>query len=715
VRIAMVTSRYPYGGADRVAWMLARELASRHDVTFITTGEYDESVREEGHRRVVIGLPRHQRFWHHYVNPTVVRKLKRHLAEIRPDVVHFHSVANRTFSAASLLVSRVYPTVWSLHDVWSQCIWHNPRPAECRQMLGGCVACRSMPGLSVVNRFLKERVWRHVALHLVLCSEWMKGFLRRSALGRVPMDVIPNGVDLRRFDNLDRTGARKGLGIPKDARVALFVGDMKNPVKGCRELLGIAERITRDEEDVWFVLVGDHAASSPACERIVLTGAVPAEEIPGMFAAADVFVLPSRAEHAPLVILEAMAAGVPQVAYAVGGIPEQIVDGQTGLMAAPRDARGLESALRELLGDARRRKAMGRAARKRVEKHFSLDEQVARTESLYERVKTAREVAAGLPSEAPQPLVSIVMPAYNSARHIGRAIESVLRQTYETWELIIVDDGSTDDTSDVVKGFADDRIEYVRTKNGGASAARNAGLDKARGEVVAFLDSDDVWYADKLAVQMATFRKSPEVVLTYCNYDRIDGSGRRLESHRFSLAKLPQGRRLDPLLVRSALGPATAIAIRRDTLDACGRFDVELPVSEDWDLWWRVALRGELRYVSRALAAYRVHAGTLSERYDLLQRCDRIVIGRMFSDAELGRRFPAGKLQRLRNRAEAIRLYNAGSGHLRAGNPKHAAASFLESMRTSMHDIRQVVMLAVSVIFMLPLVNRKRLLSAVSK
>jgi len=392
VRIAMVTSRYPYGGADEVAMRLVRGLQSRHEVTFITTGDVDAERDEDGHRRVVIARPRRQPFWQHYHNATVVRRLKKYLDDVHPDVVHFHSVANRTFGASSLLVSKDVPTVWSLHDMWSQCIWHKPHPADCEGMLDGCRSCRQMPVLSRVNRWLKERIWRRIDVCLILCSEWMRRYLAGSALGKKPTTVIANGVDLRRFAHPDGASVRSEMDIPDEACVVLFVGNMMIPVKGHRELLEIARKVVSDRSDVWFVFVGEHGEPSTGNRRIVFTGGMPSEKMPDVFAAADVFAFPSRAEYAPLVILEAMAAGVPQVTYAVGGIPEQVQHGRTGVLVDVGDQTRFGAALTALLDDPDERRAMGLAARTRVERQFSLDRQVSRTEELYERVLADRRV-----------------------------------------------------------------------------------------------------------------------------------------------------------------------------------------------------------------------------------------------------------------------------------------------------------------------------------
>ena len=393
MRIAMVASKYPLGGAEQVPMLLIREMEARHEMYFITADGKDAEVREGGHTRVVLAGPRRPKFWHHYTNPTLVRKLKARLADIRPDVVHFHSIHNRTFSARALSVSLDYPAVWSLHDLWSVCVWSKPRPATCEGMLRGCRACRRMPGLSMLNRLIKERAWRRADVHLILCTEWMRHFLASSALAEKPIHVIPNGVDLARFEHLDRSRVRAALGIPPGAPVVLFAGNMMLPQKGHRELLSVARRMVAAHPDVRFVLVGSHFREEEETghPRILVTGPAHPDEMPDWYAAADVFAFPSHVEYAPLVILEAMAAGVPQVATSVGGTPEQVEEGRTGFLVGAGDESALEARIATLLDDEALRRSMGAASRERVERLFTLRQQTAATEAVYEAVIRERQ------------------------------------------------------------------------------------------------------------------------------------------------------------------------------------------------------------------------------------------------------------------------------------------------------------------------------------
>ncbi len=412
MRIAMVASWYPYGGAEQVPMSLVEGMEARHEMYFITSGDRDAELKEGGHARVLLAGAKRARFWRHYANPALVRKLRSTLARIRPDVVHFHSIHNRTFSASSLMTSRDYPTVWSLHDFWSVCVWSKPRPPECDGMLRGCRWCRHMPGLSVINRVIKERYWKRADLHLILCNEWMRGYLAASAMGRKPIHVVPNGVDPSRFDRADRARVRASLGIPAGAPVVLFAGNMLLPQKGHRELLHVARRMADRAGDPWFVFVGHHrhGEESTGHPRIVVTGPAKPDEMPDWFAAADVFAFPSHVEFSPLVILEAMASGLPQVTCNVGGTPEQVEEGRTGFLINKGDEAALESRIAMLLDDEALRRSMGRAARERVKQLFTLDRQVRRTEEIYAEVVARRRGSA-----------SVAVPALAGAGPEGEA------------------------------------------------------------------------------------------------------------------------------------------------------------------------------------------------------------------------------------------------------------------------------------------------------
>jgi glycosyltransferase involved in cell wall biosynthesis len=192
-----------------------------------------------------------------------------------------------------------------------------------------------------------------------------------------------------------------------------------------------------------------------------------------------------------------------------------------------------------------------------------------------------------LACEPARPAVTVIIPTFNRAAIVGRAIRSVLAQTFEDWELIVVDDGSTDGTEQAVKSFSDDRIKYVRhERNRGGAAARNTGIRCARGEYVAFLDSDDEWPPEKLEKELEVFRKSdPSVGFVYTGAITLDESGKVLKKH----VPTRSGWVYEPLLARNRIGSCSRVLIKKQAVEQVAGFDETLVSHQDWDLWLRLA------------------------------------------------------------------------------------------------------------------------------
>jgi glycosyltransferase involved in cell wall biosynthesis len=206
------------------------------------------------------------------------------------------------------------------------------------------------------------------------------------------------------------------------------------------------------------------------------------------------------------------------------------------------------------------------------------------------------------------PAVSVITPSYQRAHLITRALSSVLGQDFADLEIVVVDDGSTDDTAAVIARVADPRLRYVRfEKNRGIGAARKAGIEEARGEVVAFLDSDDLWKPGKLATVMGAFRRHPEVDLVFSDFENIDHtSGERergFEKTATALRRLTvtplepdwwlvEKGALEGLLEANFIGTSSVVALRRSVFTRAGNFRADLSGPEDLEMWWRAALSG---------------------------------------------------------------------------------------------------------------------------
>jgi glycosyltransferase involved in cell wall biosynthesis len=202
---------------------------------------------------------------------------------------------------------------------------------------------------------------------------------------------------------------------------------------------------------------------------------------------------------------------------------------------------------------------------------------------------------------ASEPLVSVVIPVYNRAHLIGRAISSVLAQTYRRFEIIVVDDGSSDQLEETLSAIADPRLRCViHPRNRGAAAARNTGVASARGAFVAFLDSDDSWYAAKLAFQVSAMRDQPPNVAGHvCAYDCIkDGYSPRQITPNWLSQPFQRA-----VLFGCTCGPGTTLLCRRAVFAEVGPLDEELRRLEDWDWLLRLTAKGHRLLASPCVLA----------------------------------------------------------------------------------------------------------------
>jgi glycosyltransferase involved in cell wall biosynthesis len=220
--------------------------------------------------------------------------------------------------------------------------------------------------------------------------------------------------------------------------------------------------------------------------------------------------------------------------------------------------------------------------------------------------------------------VSVILPTYNRAQLIARSIRSVLSQTFESFELIVVDDGSTDDTEDLVGEFRDDRIKYVKMSGrNGASAARNTGIRIATADLIAYQDSDDEWMSTKLYEQLLKFAEQPEVGVVYSDMLRVTKSG---ECSLLSAPEFESGI-LDATTGRyrvQDIGIGSCL-VRRKAFDDVGLFNEDLPALEDLELLIRISQKWKMIKISRALVKYYETAG-LTLDFPRLAKARRMLI-----------------------------------------------------------------------------------------
>jgi len=291
-------------------------------------------------------------------------------------------------------------------------------------------------------------------------------------------------------------------------------------------------------------------------------------------------------------------------------------------------------------------------------------------------------------SSAPLPRVSVVIPAFNSCAFIEATIASVLRQDFDSFEIVIVDDGSTDETPDVVRAMEvqhPGRIRLVEQSNSGSAVARNRGVREARGELIAFIDADDLWFPEKLGAQVRYLDANPDVGIVYCGWaELLPGDTPDLDRAESANASPHE---IDPdasgwlyttLLDDCVVWTSTVVA-RRALLERVGGFDPDLRRGQDYDYWLRASRETRIDKLARIMALYRIHRQSITHQlharnfqYEVLVKN----LARWGRDSAYCRRMP---WTRLRRRLSSTWHYY-GAVQLNFGEHVDAIGSALRSL-----------------------------------
>ncbi len=207
------------------------------------------------------------------------------------------------------------------------------------------------------------------------------------------------------------------------------------------------------------------------------------------------------------------------------------------------------------------------------------------------------------------PEVSVVIPTWNSAKFIGEALQSVFNQTFKDYEVIVVDDGSTDSTKQVIDGY-ESEIKYIFQKQGGPASARNRGIRESLGQYVAFLDADDVWLPSKLESQVRMFRQCPKMAMVFTENFVFNASG-LCQNSLGKRRKLMKGDVAKNIFLYSGVVTST-VMVRSEVFNEVGLFEEELQLAEDDNMWIRIAANFEVGLIDEPLIRYRVHPQKIS-------------------------------------------------------------------------------------------------------
>ncbi len=272
-------------------------------------------------------------------------------------------------------------------------------------------------------------------------------------------------------------------------------------------------------------------------------------------------------------------------------------------------------------------------------------------------------------------LISVVIPTSNRARLLEKAIDSVLNQTYNNFEIVIVDDASSDDTESVVLNYHDKRISYIRLDTAkGGNFARNLGVKQSNGQYIAFLDDDDEWLPSKLYKQLQIFEKDESIGLVYTGAEVIHTA----YDSKYKIMPQKMGDLSTSILTFNYIGTTSSVMIKRELFEKVGGFDIDMPQLQDYDLWIRVCQLSKIGFVKESLINYYVHTCTnqitssVSKNQKAIEMIDKkyeSLIAKL-SEKEQKKRF--------------CQRYNAvGKRKLKSGEKKEARKCFIRSFLSS--------------------------------
>ena len=623
--------------------------------------------------RIVNNHTQTQSFQSQYDNAFFDHTFRQVLRDCQADIVHFQHVVHLSAGLIPFVSDLGYPTILSLPDFFFAChlvhlVDRTDRPCPGPQQGKRCVPClRGVASAKEVrDRFSYLTRVLKVPHRIVVPS----AFFADRIVADFPflddrLTVIPPGLPAP--DALAAPGVSPGpTRRPPDGPLRILYLGILLPHKGAHVLLEALKRMPPGRVQV-SVYGAEVAFRRDYADRLRQTaagldkrsvpvrfcGAYQRAELSAILARHDVCVMPSICEEPfSLVTREALQAGLPVLAARHGALPEVIRDGDNGLLFKPNDAEDLGGCLRRLVDepgllDQLRPHATDHATGPAPDPEFVWRDAHAYARDM-ERTYTSLVKALGwqsvpapqplaavsVPSAAPEPdmqagpdmpppVLSVCVPTYNGEAYVAEALHSILHQTYAAFEVIVVDDGSTDSTLEIVRTVADTdaRVRVYRNPHQrGIPGNWNTCVGFARGQYVCVFHQDDVMLPDNLARKMAVFETDPTLSLVHSLVEPLVEAGAPTRLGNW-MEKAEADFVADGLVYfrKLVLGGncicAPTVIVRREQLQAVGGFDESLGYACDYETWMKLCVEGRVGFVHQALVRYRWHADNASHQY----------------------------------------------------------------------------------------------------
>lgn len=457
--------------------------------------------------------------------------------------------------------------------------------------------------------------------------------------------IIPNGASEEEFLKEYSIDIRKDLSIKKDSFLILSIGSHTG-AKGHDESIEIFSKAKI--KNATLVINGNTLIEGESCfkscsrkvkkfnlsllrkidnKKIILTNLNRDKLVP-LLKDSQLFLFPSNIECSPIVLFESMAAKVPFLTSEAGNSAE-IIEWSKGGILLPTgkyfdngnlsiDIKKSTSILESIFKDKQLRNTLANNGFKSWEDKFTWSKIANDYSTLYNNLLSNNKIDFIEYKLNSSETIDVVIPTYNHGKYILNAIKSVENQTYKPSRIIVINDGSTDDTDEILRSYKSSvELLYIKQENSGLSSARNAGIKLSTAEYIAFLDADDAWNPEKLESQLDVFKKSglKNLGVVYCNYSIMDSNGENIrDAYRFEIDPKIRGDIFLKILESNKVSSSgSGVLVKKEIFDKVGNFDTNLSALEDWDMWLRISKEFSFDYTQKTLVKIRRHSDNMQK------------------------------------------------------------------------------------------------------
>lgn len=490
----------------------------------------------------------------------------------------------------------------------------------------GWIAHYDRPGVKSYDRYI------------AINSKIKERFIDKYGINEDQIDLIYPAIDVDKLmtvnvESFSREVTLKNYGLDPKKQYFAFIGrvtEQKQPLK----FIELAVKAMKQYNNVEFIMVGNGDLNDKVEEEINRLSIKDQfhrikyiEQIYSFTKAIDGLIITSIYEGLPIVSIEAMCVGTPIMSTDVGDVKLFIERFKMGVVSKSFEIDDIENAFDEFFTNLKTYKENTRKSMSENISFFSSQRAAELTEhSIYTGMrKYACPKGISVEDENKKPLVSVIIPSYNHEKYIKQAVESVLCQTYENLELIVIDDGSIDHSCEIVSKIKDNRLTFINQENKGAHNAINRGLNMARGEYLAILNSDDVFHPDRLRQCVNTLEKSKDILLV-CTYIEIINANGISQGIKMAWRNMEPWQLKDRsrsyavtndfaknLLSSNFISTTSNMIFRREVFEKIGGMR-NLRYAHDWDFALRVVKLGKCAIIEKPLIQYRIHdSNTISK------------------------------------------------------------------------------------------------------